>query len=499
MSRWRLATLAILFLLPVAFLVGVGGYALYHTGWAVYTWWPLAGCFALAYVLAWYWHRHRTLVPEPDATRSHWTDRDKAAWELVRKRAEQVKNLPVDKLAEPGTYIDDARTLADELARHYHPKAADPFSRVTVPELLTVIELATHDLSAMVDDYLPGGHLMTIGDWRRANKAVDWYKRSRTAYWLVSALFDPLSTGVRFAASQVGISQPLDALQQDLVDWLFVAYLHRLGAYLIELYSGRLKVGADRYRDLTTASATAPVTLALFGQVKAGKSSLVNALTTAQLADGPSQRQAVVDALPATSSVNRYRAKSPDGSGELIVLDTVGYAHEGPRADDRHATEAAAREADALILVLHARTAARAADVAMLARLNEFFAGRPDLKRPPLIAVLTHADLLSPSLEWSPPYDWQGGSRAKEKSMADAVAAARAALGEAIDAVVPVCTAESRVWNVTEGLVPLLAARLDEARATALVRALGAGGGGAGKVLSQLRAAGTALLERLLR
>ena len=39
-------------------------------------------------------------------------------------------------------------------------------------------------------------------------------------------------------------------LQQSLVDWFFVAYLNRLGTYLIELYSGRLRVGATRYRQL---------------------------------------------------------------------------------------------------------------------------------------------------------------------------------------------------------------------------------------------------------
>ena len=172
MSRWRLATLAILFVLPLAFLAGVGGYALYRTGWAFYTWWPMAACFAAAYLLAWYWHRNRTLIPEPDAALGHWTERDRAAWALVQARAETVKSLPVEKLAEPDTYLDAARAMADELARHYHPRATDPFSRVTVPEILTVLELSVHDLSELVDDYLPGGHLMTVGDWRRAGQSL---------------------------------------------------------------------------------------------------------------------------------------------------------------------------------------------------------------------------------------------------------------------------------------------------------------------------------------
>ncbi|MFO0807160.1 MAG: GTPase domain-containing protein [Gemmataceae bacterium] len=495
MNRWRFAVLVALFVLPLAFMAAVGGYALYQTGWARYTWWPIAGCFSIAYLLGWYWHRRRRLMPEPDVARSHWTERDRAAWALVQNRASRIKSVPVQRLAEPETYLATAREMADELARHYDPKASDPFSRVTIPELLTVLELATRDLSELVDAYVPGGHLLTVGDWRRASQAVDWYQRGRAAYWIVSALFDPLATGLRYTASQIGIGQPMDALRQDIVDWLYVAYLHRTGAYLIDLYSGRLRVGAAKYRALTEAQPLKPVRLVLFGQVKAGKSSLINALTQSTLSLG--SPPAKVDVLPATDTVGRYRARSPDGSGELIILDTVGYAHEGPRADDWKATIAAAREADVLILVLHGRTAARAADVTTLAHLSKYFASRPDLKHPPVIAVLTHVDLLSPALEWSPPYDWQHGTRAKEKAMAEAVSAAREALGNGIDAVIPVCTASGRVWNVMEGLLPVLVARMDDARGTAFVRALGSETGGAGKVLAQLRAIGVSLLERL--
>jgi hypothetical protein len=32
--------------------------------------------------------------------------------------------------------------------------------------------------------------------------------------------------------------------------WFYTAYVHRLGTYLIELNSGRLRIGAARYREL---------------------------------------------------------------------------------------------------------------------------------------------------------------------------------------------------------------------------------------------------------
>jgi hypothetical protein len=382
---------------------------------------------------------------------------------------------------------------------------------VTVVEMLAVIELATYDLGRLVDQYLPGGHLLTVNDWRRARQAADWYRTASNVYWAVAAVFNPVQTGLRYAASQLGISQPWQQMQQGLADWFYTAYLHRLGTYLIELYSGRLRIGADRYRELLDrhrpeaagANAEAPaaeaphVTLALFGQVKAGKSSLVNALL--------GEQRAKTDVLPATAAVTRYHLRPPGVGSELDVLDTVGYGHEGPKADDLKATEQAARAADVLLLVLHARTPARQADVQMLDRLRAWFRDRPDLRMPPLVVVLTHIDLLSPTLEWAPPYDWHAPTRPKEQSIAAAVAATAEQLGGGVP-VVPVCAAEGKAFNVVEELVPAILTRLDEAHGVALLRCLRdeADRGQVRKVIRQLAAAGTevarvALLELLKR
>src|SRR6202044_3849881 len=89
--------------------------------------------------------------------------------------------------------------------------------------------------------------------------------------------------------SQAGTAKPWQMFQQDLVAWFHTAFVHRLGSYLIDLNSGRLRVGADRYRELKqqrgdeAAPAEAPehaaqVTLTVLGQAKMGKSSLINAL-----------------------------------------------------------------------------------------------------------------------------------------------------------------------------------------------------------------------------
>src|SRR5262249_60033459 len=113
----------------------------------------------------------------------------------------------------------------------------------------------------------------------------------------------------------------------------------------------------------------------------------------------------------------------------LDLLDTVGYGHTGAWQDKLPLTEKTARQSDVLLLVMHARNPARQADLEMLLALKRWYDAHPDLNMPPVLGVLTHIDLLSPAMEWDPPYDWRQPKRLKEQQIAHAVAAARGQLG----------------------------------------------------------------------
>src|SRR5206468_3733212 len=178
-------------------------------------WWPMMLCMAAGYFLGWYWQHKRQLLAPPDfELPTHWTDRDKQAWKLVEARAANVAKVPADKLGEVDFYLQTAREMAQELAHFYHPGAQDPVGNLTVPEILAVVELASHDLSVLVDQHLPGGHLLTINDWRRAQQMTQWYQTANNVYWAISALFNPVQTAARYTASRVGLSHPLKMLQQ---------------------------------------------------------------------------------------------------------------------------------------------------------------------------------------------------------------------------------------------------------------------------------------------
>lgn len=511
LARWRIGVIALLVAAPMTFLAGVAFYALWLWGVGFWAWWPMFACFSLAWFLAWWWTRKRLLLPPVDMNPPmHWTERDKEAWKIVEARAGVV--LTREQLTDLATYHDSAADLALEIARFYQPKANDPFGRLTVPEILAVVELASQDLTQLVATYVPGSHLLTIDQWKSTTQLVDWFQKANNLYWVISGIFAPLETAAKYIASRATTDKTMSGVQTGIQQWFYAAYVQRIGHYLVELHSGRLKVGAKRYRELTapsvataaeppvTTAGTAPaeptpsrqVTLTLMGQVKAGKSSTANALL--------GEQRAITDVLPATSEITRYRLRSPGLPTELDILDTVGYGHEGPRADQLKATTEAAQQSDALLLVLHATNPGRLADMQLLDRMREWFASRPDLKMPPIVGVVTHIDLLSPAKEWAPPYNWVEPTRPKEHTIARALAAVREQFGGRLADVVPVCVVPGKEFGVKEALLPAVSSQLDEAHAVGLLRVLWAEAntGRVRKVWSQLLAGGREAIQLLL-
>ncbi len=184
MTRARILTFVALVALPIIFLVGVGAYHLWETGWAFWAWWPMGISLAAAYILAWRWQKQIRAKHAEAPPPMHWTDRDRLAWKNVEERVKGVEQIQDDQFSDPQFYFDTARQMADELARVYRPDANDPIGIVTVPEILTVIELASHDLNEMARTYVPGSHLMTIDHWRTAQeRSIGIGRRAISTGW----------------------------------------------------------------------------------------------------------------------------------------------------------------------------------------------------------------------------------------------------------------------------------------------------------------------------
>ena len=102
-AKLRIGVVAMLFIAPVLFLLGVGIFHLWDTGWLFTAWWPMALCFFAGYGLAWYWTRRRKALLMPKGkveAPNHWTERDKEAWAVVQVYSESVPPLAEKDLSD---------------------------------------------------------------------------------------------------------------------------------------------------------------------------------------------------------------------------------------------------------------------------------------------------------------------------------------------------------------------------------------------------------------
>jgi predicted GTPase len=483
MSR-RSLVLGFFFALPIVIYVGMALYALWATNLLTRLWWLLPACWVFTWGLSKVWPQPTFkeqltdgLVDMP----AHWTARDQEAARIIRQFQERVEQFTPEQLTAPALYEQQGQELALALAKHYHPKADDPYSSVTVPEVLAAIRLVVDDMEEWMLESVPGSRLVTIRHWKLLGSAPKWYRGLRDTAWVASVLINPLNVA-RYFSSKLTLDPVSTELQNELLAAVYLRFIRQLGFYFVEMNSGRLRGGADVYRNAFQPTSdivpsrvsdnpalqrvdAQPVTIALVGQVSSGKSSLVNALAGSQ--------QAEVDLLPETQNVSRYQIHLGDPPVSVTLLDTPGYSEAGLTSGQKKQIQAALRESNCILLVMDAHSPARDADVRALRELEQWYISQPRLKTPPVIGVLSHVDLLQPTLEWSPPYDWQDPAKPKERSIRDAVEYIQGLFGASLTSVVPVCTSakKERVWGVVEELLPSMMTRLSDAQSVALLRA----------------------------
>ena len=489
MNRWAPLLVLLLCVLPIVGFVAVGTWTLWESGRLWWMWWSLPLCWGVAYLLARRWKSRILFPPETELEApTHWTPHDEKALRIVQEQQLAVQTIPPDRFSDPHFYLDTAKELALKIAHHYHPRAKDPLGSLTVLEILAVAHLAAEELEVWVQKYLPGSHLLTIDHWRMLAKTPGWYRDARDVSWIVAMLLHPANIG-RYILSRFTVDSASRQIQANVLAWFYVIFVRHIGYYTIEMHSGRLRGGADKYRAAmkklrahqdaaapyvapdkaeVQLGATEPVevTVAVVGQVKAGKSSLVNALL--------GERMAATDVLPLTQGIERYRLELSQTRDRLVLLDTVGYGADELTKRQFQEIHDACREADLVLLVLRANSPAREPDLRLTQEISEWFGSQLRLKPPPVLAVLTHIDGLSPIMEWSTPYDWLAGSGAKERSIQAAINYTREQFGGHLAGIIPVCADvdRGRAYGAHQWLLPAMIALLDQARAGALIRML---------------------------
>ncbi|MEH2142588.1 GTPase family protein [Nostoc sp.] len=375
------------------------------------------------------------------------------------------------------TFWTRCQDLVVAIAHIYNPQIQYPLLNIYVPQAYGLIRGTVDDLDQWMQKLSPVLNQVTVGQAYQGYEVYRKLEPSARKFWKAWNWAQWVLNPVAAVAKQVSQGSSNQATQQLLgnLSQLFrEAALRNLCRQAIALYGrGTLpasatavstptvpKVKTQTLREILTQAQPAeaveqkPVNILLVGRTGSGKSSLINTLFQADLAE--------VDVLPSTDRIQNYQWQTQ--SGETLTLwDTPGYEQVN-RAALRDLVLDYAINADLLLLATPALDPALQMDVDFLQDMKAEVA---DL---PAIAIVTQVDRLRPIREWQPPYDWEWGDRSKEIAIREATQYRAKLLGNFCNLVLPVVTADSKTSRIAWGVEALSLGLVDAIAPTKQLR-----------------------------
>lgn len=433
--------------------------------------------FAGWQVLAWLKRKNLAAAANIVSPGETWTEAARRAWAEVDVIAARVQDQDLS-LDNPEPMWAVLRDVLEAVARKFHPDTPQAVLQIPVPHVLRVAELVAADFRVAFSEHVPGAHILTLNDWQHLRRLAALWQPVYMFYRVVSFGVSPISAllrEMRDSAAGGLVNSSTDEVKR----WAVGFCVRKAGYYAIQLYSGHLELEGVEFRAYQTPQsqrdaardaasrdrlAEEPLRILVLGQVKSGKSSLINALF--------GETRAAVDVVPRTRHVDPYLLER-DGVPRAIILDTAGYEAVDAASDAFQQFGDEIADCDLMLLVLSARSATRGADRQLLDRIRRHFQERPDRIMPPLLTVLTHVDQLRPLGQWAPPYDLAHPADEKARHIGEAVrtVAEDLALGDE-QAVVPVCLKAEQLYNVAEAVAPAILHAASEAQRVKYLRCL---------------------------
>jgi uncharacterized protein len=373
------------------------------------------------------------------------------------------------------TFWARCQELIVAIAKIYHPEVKYPLLNIYVTQAYGLIRGTTDDMDEWMQKLAPALDRVTIA---QTYEAYETYKKLEPsaqkllkvwnwAQWLINPVKAVAKLATKESAS-VADRQLLVNLGQLTRE----AALTNLCRQAVALYSGKIQAlpttiekiqpaaSTQTLRDILTVAeppakiAQKPIDILLVGRTGAGKSSLINTLFQAELA--------VVDVLPSTDKIQNYQWQIPSGES-LTLWDSPGY-EQASREDLRELVLNYAATADLLLLVTPALDPALQMDLDFLKELKST---HPDL---PIVTIVTQVDRVRPLREWTPPYDWQYGTRPKEVAIREATAYRNEFLAEYCDLVLPLVNADPSIDRLAWGMDTLSLALLESIEPSKQIR-----------------------------
>ncbi|MEM8721660.1 MAG: GTPase [Cyanobacteria bacterium P01_G01_bin.39] len=348
--------------------------------------------------------------------------------------------------------------LVSAIAHIYNPEVKRPWLNIYIPEAYGLIRGTVDDTDRMMQKLSPVLNRLSVG---QAVEAYEVYRKLEPSARKLGQVFkwsqwllNPAAAAANVATKKFN-TQANQELLLNMGQLMREVALRNLAQQAIALYGDgtitlpevdtQPAVPEAKTKTLQEILASAepeteleqkPVNIILVGRTGAGKSSLINTLFQSQRAE--------VDVLPSTDQIKTYRWQTPTQE-VLNLLDTPGYEQIN-RPELRQEVIDFAATADLLLLMTPALDPALQMDLDFLQDVQPV---APDLS----VGIVTQVDCLRPIREWDPPYDWQEGTKPKEKSIREATIYRMEQLGEFCDLIIPIVTEDlasnRESWNIT--------------------------------------------------
>lgn len=436
--------------------------------------------------------RKRQAVPQIDAalieameTPDYWTPRDRQAQqELLPVIGELALRNP-DWRAMPDVALEAARAVALHYGKgkRHAEWAFSPIALLAIAERLTQRYRRTLKDNVPGVDHLKISHMLWLEEksdqFAPALKLVNVYRKVR--------LLTP--EGLLAELGSQAIGQSFEGLSDEMQLRLKRLLLLEVLRAAIDLYGGHFRFEdeelsiseATRKDDTRPAEKPEPIRICLIGQVGAGKSSVINALTEGW--------QAETSPLPSTDRGQVYECKV-DGIPFLRLLDLPGLNGD-PKNQKILFKEMV--QSDMVLWVLRANQPARKLDQEFGEQFQAWQSKHLHYQPPTIIGLLNQVDRLGSVHDWSPPYDLSGDS-AKATLIREALAFNREMLH--LDEIIPVAVSPDREQYNVDALRELLNRKYDKALNVQLNRRRReASGFSASREWKRVRQAGSALFS----